>query len=109
MLQLGEFDRRLLLHALVFERRPRANALMHAMARAQVDMVVAMGIAAGADNGSAARASPVMRLGLFDLTQDYLAVYRGLLEDRLGRRLVETAPSVPKPSSRSRGELPQAG
>jgi glycosyltransferase involved in cell wall biosynthesis len=43
------------------------------------------------------------------MTQDYLAVYRGLLEDRLGRRLVETAPSVPKPSSRSRGELPQAG
>lgn len=87
MLQLGEFDRRLLLHALVFERRPRANALMHAMTRAQVDMVVAMGIAAGADNGSAARASPVMRLGLFDLTQDYLAAPRVEMTWRFERLL----------------------
>jgi glycosyltransferase involved in cell wall biosynthesis len=43
------------------------------------------------------------------MTQDYLAVYRGLLEDTLGRRLAETAPSRGKSSSRSRGELPQAG
>ena len=47
MLQLGEFDRRLLLYALVFERRPRANALALAMARAQVDMAAMIGIAIG--------------------------------------------------------------
>jgi AAA+ superfamily predicted ATPase len=76
MLQLGEFDRRLLLYALVFERRPRANALARAMTRAQVDMAAMIGIAAGAPSASAARASPVMRLGLFELSQEYLAAPR---------------------------------
>ena len=76
MLQLGEFDRQLLLYALVFERRPRANALARFMSRAQVDMAAMIGIAAGAPSASAARASPVMRLGLFDLSQEYLAAPR---------------------------------
>ncbi len=76
LLQLDAFDRRLLLHALVFARRPRANALGWAMSRAQVDMAAMIGIAAGASSSSAARASPVMRLGLFDLSQDYLAAPR---------------------------------
>jgi len=87
MLQLGEFDRRLLLHALVFERRPRANALVNAMTRAQVDMVAAIGLAAGAVQGSAARASPVMRLGLLELSQDYLAAPRIDLTWRFARLL----------------------
>lgn len=76
MLRLDDIDRRLLLHALVFDRRPRANALARAMTRAQVDMATMVGIAAGAANGSVARSSPVMRLGLFDLSQDYLAAPR---------------------------------
>jgi AAA+ superfamily predicted ATPase len=76
MLQLGEFDRRLLFYALVFERRPRANALARAMTRAQVDMAAMIGIAAGAPSASAARASPVMRLGLLELSQEYLAAPR---------------------------------
>lgn len=76
MLQLGEFDRRLLFYALVFERRPRANALARAMARAQVDMAAMIGIAAGAPSAGATRASPVMRLGLFELSQEYLSAPR---------------------------------
>ncbi len=76
MLRLDDIDRRLLLHALVFDRRPRANALARAMTRAQVDMATMVGIAAGAANGSVARSSAVMRLGLFDLSQDYLAAPR---------------------------------
>lgn len=76
MLQLGEFDRRLLLYALVFERRPRANALALAMARAQVDMAAMIGIAAGAPSTGVTRASPVMRLGLFELSQEYLSAPR---------------------------------
>ena len=87
MLQLGAFDRRLLLYALVFERRPRANTLVNAMTRAQVDMAAAIGTLAGAVNPTAARASPVMRLGLLDLSQDYLAAPRIELTWRFERLL----------------------
>jgi AAA+ superfamily predicted ATPase len=77
LLQLDAFDRRLLLFALIFERRPRANALARAMTRVQVDMVAMLGGLAGAPNGAAtARASVVMRLGLFDLSREYLEAQR---------------------------------
>ncbi len=77
LLQLDVFDRRLLLFALIFERRPRANALVRAMTRAQVDMVAMLGSLAGApDGGSAARASVITRLGLFDVCSDYLEAAR---------------------------------
>lgn len=75
-LELDAFDRRLLTLALLAERRPRANALVRAMARAQVDMSAVLAVLAGASNGNAARASLVMRLGLFELSRDYLEAPR---------------------------------
>ncbi|MBW8841111.1 MAG: ATP-binding protein, partial [Sphingomonadales bacterium] len=76
LLELDAFDRRLLTLALTFERRPRANALARAMARAQVDMAMTLGTLAGATTASAARASPVMRLGLFEFSRDHLEAPR---------------------------------
>jgi AAA+ superfamily predicted ATPase len=76
LLALDAFDRRLLTLALMFERRPRANALARAMARAQVDMAMALGTLAGATTASAARASLVMRLGLFEFSREHLEAPR---------------------------------
>ncbi|MGN6819646.1 MAG: AAA family ATPase [Sphingomonas sp.] len=75
-LELDDFDRRLLTLALLAERRPRANALAKAMARAQVDMAAVLAVMAGASNGAAARASLVMRLGLFEMSREYLEAPR---------------------------------
>jgi len=76
LLELDKFDRELLTLALVFERRPRAHALARAMARAQVDMATTLGVMAGATNASAARTSPVMRLGLFEFSREHLEASR---------------------------------
>ena len=77
LLELGAFDRALLGAALLFERRPHANALARAMGRAQVDMAAMLGTLAGATNGAAAsRASMIMRLGLFELSREYLEAPR---------------------------------
>lgn len=76
LLELDSFDRELLALVLIFERRPRAHALARAMARAQVDMATTLGVMAGATNASAARTSPIMRLGLFEFSREHLEASR---------------------------------
>jgi AAA+ superfamily predicted ATPase len=88
LLKLSEFDQRLLLLALGVERRPRANALARAMARAQVDMAATLGVLAGATNGgSAVRSSAILRLGLFELCQEYLEATKIEMSWRFDRLL----------------------